>query len=515
MRMVTTTTRRMGDNEEAEEQLLGDDGEPLPQGANLNDEGDHIPPVDDAAAVFFDPQSLEKVYDEEDEQGNAYPEDYEGEDRPYYERIAALHGLAVHPTNPGLAAVAGESEKAYIFEYPTGEALKAKAAAKAAKRPPADHKDSSYTPPQFEHGVDPADALPAKFTLAGHADTVTVVAFSPAGDTIATGSIDTTVKIWSVATGECLHTLTDLSGEVECLLWHPSGLALLAGASDAQTIMWNAKKGQVAMYYCGHRGTVTGLLWALGHKKVLSASADGSVMLFDAKTSEVEMAITKGLSDDQAGVLSMALLPVESAVATAAAAASPSAAADAMTANSETLVVGNEDGTMFVINLKSKKVVQKLAEVHSQGVEKIVPCTDPNYVTICPFFVSVSCDCTVAVWNSRDFTCRSKIDIGEGIIAARWVRESVAVGCSDGVLRFFDTRTFLEQQTFDVPYQKEKRFGDDEDDGERYYENFSNKGSKALFGHRRMVFNLAVNCANDAIVSISDDGTARVFGLTA
>lgn len=494
-------------DEAPKEQLLDDNGEPLAQGANLNEEGDHLPPVDDCAAVFYDPESVERIEDEEDENGNAIPE---GQSKPYYFRVKPLHTVAAHPKDPSIAAVAGESEAIYLLDIPTGEALKSKAAAKSALRPAADSNESNRIP-DHEHGVDPADVIKAKLVLKGHTDTVTAMSFSPQGDLLATGSIDTTVRIWNVATGECVHTLTDLSGEVECLLWHPSGLALLAGSQDAQTIMWNAKKGQVAMYYCGHRGTVTGLLWAADYKKILSCSADGSVMLFNAKTSEVEMAITKGLSEDQAGVVSMALLPESSA---APAAASSPAVTDP-TANSETLVVGTEDGTMFVLNLKSKKVVQKLTEVHSQAVEAIVACTDPSFAGLCPFFVSISCDCTVAVWNSRDFSCRSQVNIGEGALAAKWYRDMIAVAASDGVVRFFETRMAVDQQEFVVPYQKEKRFGDEETEEDGQFHTFGNKGRKALFGHRRMIFKMALSCDNEALITVSDDGTARIFGLSA
>ena len=43
--------------------------------------------------------------------------------------------------------------------------------------------------------------------LQGHASWVWAVAFSPDERTIAGGSPDGTIKIWSIQTGECLFTL--------------------------------------------------------------------------------------------------------------------------------------------------------------------------------------------------------------------------------------------------------------------------------------------------------------------
>ena len=44
-------------------------------------------------------------------------------------------------------------------------------------------------------------------TLEGHEDSVLSVAFDPAGRTLASGSGDSTVKLWEVASGKLLRTL--------------------------------------------------------------------------------------------------------------------------------------------------------------------------------------------------------------------------------------------------------------------------------------------------------------------
>jgi WD40 repeat protein len=44
--------------------------------------------------------------------------------------------------------------------------------------------------------------------LAGHNGEISSAQFNFSGDLCVTGSIDMSVKIWSVATGECVRTLT-------------------------------------------------------------------------------------------------------------------------------------------------------------------------------------------------------------------------------------------------------------------------------------------------------------------
>ena len=49
----------------------------------------------------------------------------------------------------------------------------------------------------------------------GHSEGVTSVAYSSDGTQLASGSMDKTVRIWDVASGECRATL-----EVSVLAWH-------------------------------------------------------------------------------------------------------------------------------------------------------------------------------------------------------------------------------------------------------------------------------------------------------
>ena len=44
-------------------------------------------------------------------------------------------------------------------------------------------------------------------TLEGHTEYVQTIAFHPNSKTLASGSTDNTVKIWSVTTGQCLAML--------------------------------------------------------------------------------------------------------------------------------------------------------------------------------------------------------------------------------------------------------------------------------------------------------------------
>src|SRR5262249_32361643 len=68
--------------------------------------------------------------------------------------------------------------------------------------------------------------------LKGHRDRVLSVAFSPEGNTLASGSGDRTIKLWDVATGKERATLTGHGDWVRSVAFSPDGNTLASG-SDA------------------------------------------------------------------------------------------------------------------------------------------------------------------------------------------------------------------------------------------------------------------------------------------
>src|SRR5438105_1068550 len=64
----------------------------------------------------------------------------------------------------------------------------------------------------------------------GHTGAVKVVAFSPDGRTLATGSSDYTVKLWDVTTGYLLRTLEKAQYEVKAVAFSGDGATVIAVA---------------------------------------------------------------------------------------------------------------------------------------------------------------------------------------------------------------------------------------------------------------------------------------------
>src|SRR5208283_4112065 len=75
-------------------------------------------------------------------------------------------------------------------------------------------------------------------TLSGHTAVVLSVAFSSDG-TLASGSVDNTIKLWDVASGRELRTLSGHTGHVQFVAFSPDGQVLASGGRDHTVKLWD------------------------------------------------------------------------------------------------------------------------------------------------------------------------------------------------------------------------------------------------------------------------------------
>src|SRR5262249_52130719 len=83
----------------------------------------------------------------------------------------------------------------------------------------------------------------------GHTGTVYGIAFSPAGNTIATCADDQTVRLWDVATGQERMTLGGFASGVRAVAFSPDGNTLAAGSTDGLIRVWHAPRGLEAVAF--------------------------------------------------------------------------------------------------------------------------------------------------------------------------------------------------------------------------------------------------------------------------
>jgi WD40 repeat protein len=73
---------------------------------------------------------------------------------------------------------------------------------------------------------------------------VWAIAFSVKGSTLASGSGDSNVRLWDVATGECLKTLQGHTKGVRSVAFSPDGRTLASGSEDETIKLWDVNTGE-------------------------------------------------------------------------------------------------------------------------------------------------------------------------------------------------------------------------------------------------------------------------------
>lgn len=90
---------------------------------------------------------------------------------------------------------------------------------------------------------------------------------------IASGSGDTTVRVWDKRSGECKVTFEGHTGRVYAFCEVDGGERIVSGGADKTVRLWNALSGECALTFEGHAGTVWSVCMADSGKRIVSGSA--------------------------------------------------------------------------------------------------------------------------------------------------------------------------------------------------------------------------------------------------
>ncbi|KAA8522626.1 hypothetical protein F0562_013013 [Nyssa sinensis] len=138
--------------------------------------------------------------------------------------------------------------------------------------------------------------------LEGHTSEVCACAWSPAGSVLASGSGDSTARIWTIADGTSRSSLqngpsnvlvlkhvknktNEKSKDVTTLDWNGEGTLLATGSYDGQARIWSTN-GELRSTLSKHKGPIFSLKWNKKGDYLLTGSCDKTAIVWDVKAEE-------------------------------------------------------------------------------------------------------------------------------------------------------------------------------------------------------------------------------------
>ena len=126
-----------------------------------------------------------------------------------------------------------------------------------------------------------------KATLEGHTDLVWSVAFSPNGETLASGSQDRTIRLWNPNNGNLKRTLTGHRDAVNSVAFSPDGRTLASGSWDGTIRLWNPNTGKLKRTLTGHTDGISFVAFSPDGNMLASTSGDRTIRLWNPNTGNI------------------------------------------------------------------------------------------------------------------------------------------------------------------------------------------------------------------------------------
>ena len=287
-------------------------------------------------------------------------------------------------------------------------------------------------------------------TLTGHSDWVFSLAYSPDGQTLASGSLDNTIKLWNARTGNLLQTFTGHFKSFWSLAYSPDGQTLASGTKDGTIKLWNAPTGNLLQTLTGHSDWVFSLVYSPDGQTLASGSKDGTIKLWNAPTGNLLQTLT-GHSD---WVFSLVYSP-----------------------DGQTLASGSKDGTIKLWNARTGKLLQTFTG-HSNSVHSLAYSPDGQTLA------SGSRDKTIKLWNARTGNLLQTLTGHSSSVFSLVYSpdgQTLASGSEDKTIKLWNARTGKLLQT--------------------------------LTGHSDSVWSLAYSPDGQTLASGSEDNTIKIWWL--
>jgi small GTP-binding protein len=110
------------------------------------------------------------------------------------------------------------------------------------------------------------------------------ISWSIDGKTIVSCSNDKIIRLWDAENGLVLHELKGHTNNIECVACSPDGKQLCSGSWDETICIWNMQKGEIIQTLTGHKNSILCIAWSPDGKQIVSGSSDQTIRIWNPET---------------------------------------------------------------------------------------------------------------------------------------------------------------------------------------------------------------------------------------
>jgi WD40 repeat protein len=132
-------------------------------------------------------------------------------------------------------------------------------------------------------------------TFAAHTGALTFVAFGPDGSTLASAAADGTVRLWTPDRRTPTRTITLPAGTIaRALAFQADGRAIAAGSDDGVVRLWSVADGSLVRMFAGATKGVTAVATSADGRLIAGGAQDGTARIWTIADGQMVQTLTHG-----------------------------------------------------------------------------------------------------------------------------------------------------------------------------------------------------------------------------